>query len=147
MARQATARGAHGRFPSTGGQGAPVAVLAGATAAVLPAGATGTSVHQLECGKASGHTRGSLFSARARQETWVHGRALPHAWGTVVRALSGDGTGSCQLLPVRAHGPPHGSRSTNGPGIVRHATGHAEAVAGGAGLHGHRHAWLATAGV
>ena len=67
-------------------------------------------VHQLECGTASGHTRGSLFSARARQGTCVHGRALPHTWGTVVRALSSNGPRSRQLPPVRARGPPQGSR-------------------------------------
>ena len=70
---------------------------------------------------------------------------MPHTWGTVMRALSGDGPGSCQLLPVRAHRPPQGGRSTNGLGIVCHATRHAEVVTSGAGLHSQRHAWLAAA--
>ena len=90
-------------------------------------------------------TEGTLLSARAWQGTRLHRRALPHAWGAVMRALPGNGPGSCQLLPVRTHRPPQGNRSANGPGIVRHATGHAEPATGGAGLRGQRHAWLAVA--
>ena len=86
-----------------------------------------------------------LLSARARQGTWLHKRALPHAWGAVMRALLGNRPASCQLLPVRTHKPPQGNRSANGPGMVRHATGHAEAAAGGAGPRSQRHAWLAAA--
>ena len=90
----------------TSGQGALAAVPAGVTAAALPAGVTSRAVRQLECGTCNGDIGGSLFPVWARQGTWVHARALPHAWGTVVLALSGDGPGSCQLLPIRAHRPP-----------------------------------------
>ena len=110
--------------------------------AALPAGAAGRTVRRLGSGAASGRTGGPLLSARARQGTWLHRRALPHTWGADMRALPGNGPGSCQLLPERTHKPTQGNRSANGLGIVRHVTGHAEAAAGGAGLRGHRHAWL-----
>ena len=44
--------------------------------------------------------------ARAGKGTRVYGRAMPRAWGAFVRAPSGNGTRSRQLLPVRARWPP-----------------------------------------
>ena len=68
---------------------------------------------------------------------------MPHTWGAVMRAMLGIRPRSCQLLLVRAHRPPQGSRSTNRPRMVCHTTGHAEAVADGAGLCGQgMHGWL-----
>ena len=94
--------------------------------AAQPVAAQGVSSSRCGLGKGRGSTGGLCPTHRA-----------PSC------ALPGNGPGGCQLLPVRTRRPPQGNGSTDGPGIVRHVTRHVEATAGGAGLRGQRHAWLA----
>ena len=74
---------------------------------------------------------------------WLHRRALPHAWGAVMRALPGYGPRGCQLLPVRTHRPPQATGAPTGRGSYVTRPGmrrlpQAEWVSVARGMHG----WL-----
>ena len=132
-AERAPARGANGRILSCSAR-PPFDRTIGCN----NSRAAGRAARQLESGTASSRAGGPLLSAWSTQKTWIHWGALPHAWGTVMRALPREGPKGCKLLLVGTHRPPQGNRSTHGPGMVRHAARQAERVSAERGMHG----WL-----
>ena len=132
-------------LPQTGWRGvSPPTISPGPPGAPMPAGTRGPGRGGPSGMSPGNKGSGSQWQTRAGQGTRARKRAMPCAWGAFVRALLGNGTGSHQLLPVRARRPPQGDGSTNGTGVLRYAARHAEAAPGRAGLCGLGHAWLAT---